>query len=284
MDLTLVVVCRDDPRVFDLLDSRDTDVPTIVSIVPNQHLEQKLGERGVTVILSIQGNVSVSYNRGINAARTSRVFIVDCDCILNPGCLELMDRLLDHALIARALIKFESSPNAFLSQHTAKMRHSHNNRIPIPAYTPGLALRKQVIERLGGYYFDERIFWASDSEFSRRVSQAGIEIAYSPEAIVIHSPISLYHEMRSAFKLGMGNRRQVRFGLRISNEDPIALIKRAVGWIILWPRKVRSQLNDPIFNVMQRAWFIMFIAGYYWAMLSDCLRSFLRPGLVKPQC
>lgn len=284
MDLTLVVVCRDDPRVFNLLDSRDIDVPTIVSIVPNQRLESRLEERGVTVIRSIPGNVSVSYNRGIIAARTSRVFLVDSDCTLNPGCLELISRLLDDAFIARAFVKFESSPSVFLSQYTARMRHSHNNRTPIPAYTPGLALRKEVATRLGGYYFDERIFWACDSEFGHRVSKARIQIAYSSEAVITHSPISLYHEMRSAFRLGMGNREQVRFGLRLSYEGPIALFKHAIGWIILWPRSVRYWLNDPVFSTMQRAWFIMFIAGYYWALILDCLKSLLQLSSVKLQC
>ena len=284
MDLTLIIACRDDPRMFDLLDSRDIDVPTIVSIVPNQQLEQKLEDRGVLIIHSVPGNVSVSYNRGIDAARTSRVFIVDSDCTLNPGCLEMINTLLDHAQVARAFVKFESSPDVLLSQHTAKMRHSHNNRIPIPAYTPGLALRKEVAARLGGHFFDERIFWASDSEFSRRLFQAGIEIAYSPEAIVTHSPISLYHEMRSAFKLGMGNREQVRFRLRASYENPVALAKRVVRWIVLWPRRTRHQWSNPTLSTMEAGWHIMFVAGYYWAMLSDCLRSLFRPRLVGPQC
>ena len=284
MDLTLIIACRDDPRIFDLLDSRDIDVPTIVSIVPNQQLEQELEGRGVSIIHSIPGNVSVSYNLGIDAARTSRVFILDSDCTLNPGCLELINRILDHALVARAFVRFESSPDVFLSQHAAKMRHSHNNRIPIPAYTPGLALRKEVASRLGGYFFDDRIFWASDSELSRRLLRAGIEIAYCPEAIVTHSPISLYHEMRSAFKLGMGNREQVRFRLRASYEDPVALTKRVVKWILLWPHRTRHQWSHPVLSTMEAGWHVMFIAGYYWAMLSYCLRSLFGQRLVGPQC
>ena len=283
MDMTLIIICRDDPHVFKLLDSRDADVRTVVSIVPNQDLEHKLRERGVEIIHSIPGNYSVSCNRGINAARTSRVFIVDSDCILNTGCIELINKLLDRTIIARALVEFESLPNV-LSQRTAKMRYSHNNRIPIPAYTPGLALRKEVAERLGGYYFDERIFWASDSEFSRRVFQAGIEIGYSSEAIVTHSPISLYHEMRSAFKLGMGNREQVRFGLRTSYENPVALLKRTVGWIMHWPFRIKSQFNDPLLHIMQRAWSIIFIAGYYWEILLNLLRSISKLSMVKLQC
>lgn len=267
MDLSLVIICCDDPHVFRTIDSVDVKVPVIVSLVPNRDLEASLRARGVKVTHSIRGNYSVSCNRGLEVVQTGRAFIVDSDCTLAPGCLTRIDALLDEAPLARAIVNFESSLQTRLSEHTARIRNLVNNRQPIPAYTPGLGFRLDIVSELGGYFFDERIFWSCDSELNRRVQRAGFPIEYSPDAVISHKPISLLHELYSGFKLGMGNRAQVKLGLRRPYENPDWIARRLVNRLKKSPILRRTcherEPEDLPTRLIRCGWKLAFHAGYY---------------------
>jgi hypothetical protein len=263
VDLSVVIICCDDPHVFATLDSIDVDVPVIVSLVPDQDLEAGLRARGVKVTHSTRGNYSISCNRGLASVQTSRAFIVDSDCTLGPGCLTRIDALLDEVPLARARVYFEATPQVRFSDRIAQLRDAVNNGLPIRAYTPGLGLHLDIAPAMGGYFFDERIFWACDSEFNHRAQQAGLRVTYSPEAIISHGPITLSHELRSAFKLGMGNRVQVKLGLRPPYENPEWLVKRTLGWLLRGPSKGKRLHLDPVRRLIHWGWTLAFYAGYY---------------------
>lgn len=261
LDLSLVIICCDDPRVFAAIDSVDADVPIIVSLVPNSDLESAISARGVTVTHSVRGNYSISCNRGLAVVDTKRAFIIDSDCILHAGCLSRIDALLNTAPLARAYVEFATTPKVHFSRLTAKFHDNINNRRPMRAYTPGLGLRIDVAQGLGGYFFDERVFWASDSELSHRVQKADLSVAYSPEAVITHAPISLTHLMHSAFRMGKGNYAQVQLGLRLPYENPTWLIRRLVRWLS------RDAIHGPRQNgamrLIQWGWTVAFYVGHY---------------------
>jgi len=266
-DLTVVIACRDDPRVFAAVASVRGEAPVVVALVPDPVLQAGLLTQGVRVVASVPGNTSVSCARGLAAVRTGRAFIIDSDCIVRPGCLARMSALLDGAVLARARVHFSSDARVRCSGRIARLRDGVNNRTPVPAYTPGLGLRLDVAPVLGGHVFDERVFWAGDSELWRRARRAGLEVAYDPEAVIEHAPISLGHEMRSAFKLGMGTRVQVRLGLRPAYESPAWLARRLLGR--LRPRRKSCPSEPPRprpapgTRLLALAWTVVYYAGYY---------------------
>lgn len=267
--LTLVIICCNDPHVLQTVASVDVDVPIIVSLVPNETLEAGLLARGARVVDSIPGNYSISCNRGLAAVATEYAFIVDSDCTLEPGCLAKIEQLLDEAPLARAHVRFVVDLAIAHSDRTATLQGRANNRTPVPAYTPGLGLRLSIAEAIGGYFFDERVFWACDSEMNRRIQKAGLTIAYCPEAVITHGPISVTHAMRSAFKLGMGNRAQAKLGLRPPYESPDWLLRRFLGWLRRgMPRPARSQ-DALALRFLSRASLCAYYLGYY--------RVFFRP-------
>jgi hypothetical protein len=262
MDLTVVIVCGYDPRVFDCIASLDVDVPVVVSLVPNSGLEDRLKSMGVHVIASVKGNYSISCNRGLDAVETSAAIIVDSDCILEKSCVERIANALDTNPLARATICFQSSPNVLASHWTSLLRNSVNNRQPVPAYTPGLGLRMSIVDKIGGYFFNERIFWGGDSEFGHRVQRAGLDIGFDPQAIVDHAPISLWHELRSGYKLGQGNWIQTNLGLRPGYETPLWLMRRFFGWL-RGKNKASRTLQEWPLRLLASAWWCTYYAGYY---------------------
>jgi len=264
-EITVVIICCDDDRVFRTIASVDRDVPVIVSLVPNAILEFRLREAGVQIVLSQRGNYSTSCNRGLAAVETKYAFIVDSDCVLHPGCLEEITTQLRESPLARAQVNFQSRSDIYLSKEIADWHSKTNNRLPIRAYTPGLGLRLDISPLLGGYFFDERIFWSCDSEFSYRVQRVGLNVTYSESAIISHAAISFPHFISSAFKLGMGTRAQVILGLRPGYENPDWIIRRFLFRI----NPVRRKEHNQVINMLKlnfflkTVWTVSFYFGYY---------------------
>ena len=268
MNLSLVIACRDDPHILKLMETIDVDLPVIVSLVPNEELERELRALGVTVVTSVSGNISISYARGLAAADTESAFIVDSDCLLGPGCLSTVNELLEEAPLARARVEFASTPNIRFSDKIARMRSLDSNTPPLPAWTPGLGLRLEIKHVLGGHFYDERVCWASGAEIDRRVKRANLNVAYSPEAYIVHGPISLSHELRSGYKMGMGTRAQIKLGLCAPDEEPsFGVIKRLIGavWDIMTKGRTADDLpdDDLATRLIRWAWKVAFHIGYY---------------------
>jgi len=217
-DITVAITCGGDPRVLRALASVPAGVPIVVSLTPSPDLRAKLVDAGVEVVDSVLGNISVSHNLELSRVRTRHVFWLDSDCVLQPGCLEKVNAALADAPFARARVKFASSRAVWGSRATAYLRELSNNRTPPPAYTPGLGARVGLEQDLGGWYFDERVPWTEDSELGHRLERLGFSLAWADDAIVVHDPISVGHEIRSAFRIGRGVRTQVDAGLRPPHE------------------------------------------------------------------
>lgn len=266
-EISVVIICCDDERVFKAIASVDLGVPVIVSLVPNVTLEKRLQEAGIRVVLSQRGNYSISCNRGLSAVETKYAFIIDSDCTLHSGCLDEINDLLRKSPLARARVSFQCQPRNLLSKGIGEWHSKTNNRLPIRAYTPGLGMRLDIISLIGGYFFDERIFWSGDSEFSYRVQRMGLKIAYSEKAIVHHDTISFLHFIKSGYKLGMGTYAQVKLGLRVGYESPEWIIRRLLYSINPFRKKERNQDNGMVKqNVfLKTVWTVVFYCGYYSA-------------------
>lgn len=268
MELTLVIVCCDDPRVIKAIHSVDRPIPVVVSLVPNESLEKAIIACQAKVVHSVRGNYSVSVNRGLAAVETPAAFIIDSDCILAPGTLEMIARLLDEAPLGRARIAFDSDPSVRLSPDIAKLRAATNNRRPIRPYTPGLGLRLDLKQKLGGHFFDERIPWTGDSEFSHRVAHAGLPVAYAENAVVHHAPISLRHEIRSGFAIGNGSHVVVELGLRPPWEHPTWLLRRLAAYLLGKTTPVHRPQLGLNARLISLVWTASYYIGYYRRFIS----------------
>lgn len=263
--LSVVIICCDDERVFQAIDSVDPGISVIVSLVPNDSLEERLQETRVQVVLSQRGNYSTSCNRGLTAVKTKYAFIMDSDCVLQPGCLTEITKLLALAPLARARLDFEFQADRFMSKKIAEWHFKTNNRLPIRAYTPGLGLRVDIRPVIGDFFFDERIFWSGDSEFHYRVKKAGLTIEYAECAALTHGPISFRHFLKSGFKLGMGTRAQVKLGLRLGYESPNWIVRRFLFRINPSRKKNHLQTSEQAKQdwFLTTVWTISFYLGYY---------------------
>lgn len=69
-------------------------------------------------------------------------------------------------------------------------------------YTPGLAFKMSIKNKIGGYYFDNKVAWADDSEFSNRVEANGLKTHVEKRANLFHPPVDMSHDLAGAFLFG----------------------------------------------------------------------------------
>jgi glycosyltransferase involved in cell wall biosynthesis len=267
---TLVLICGNDPHIFECLNSIDIDLPVIVSLAPHTQLISKIKTYKVHVVVNHEndaGNYSIACNRGLSKVLTPKAIIADSDCTFEKGCLQRLISDLDQHPITRAKIIFKSSPHVIASNWIAKLRDSVNNRQPLPAYTPGLGIQMNIVSVIGGYFFDERIFWGGDSEFNHRIQKAGLDIGFDPNAKLFHEPISLVHEIRSGYKFGKGNWVQYKIGIRPPYETPIWLLRRMFHKIRTQSKDVKQDNAAWQINWLRFLWTCAYYFGFYTASL-----------------
>lgn len=266
MNLTVIINCYNDPCVFHCIDSIDENVEIIVILVENKEIQQQLENKGIRYILTEKGNYSVNCNIGIKNALYDNIFIVDSDCIFAMGCLKLSYRLSDKYKLVRSRIEFLYE-NKFFSKAIATLRSDINNDIPIKAYTPGLLINRSIKNKLNGYFFDESISWASDSEFNYRVKRAGIIIGFTPESVIYHQPITLFHEIRSGYRLGRGQGLIVKKGKRENFETPLMVLKKFISGAIFQNYRAVYRRSGWKGLVLMYFWDIAYYIGFYTSLI-----------------
>lgn len=75
-----------------------------------------------------------------------------------------------------------------------------------------MAFRKNIVDQIDGYYFDEQINWTEDYDFDARVRKANLSIGYDDSARVVHPALSLYGDLKSSYNYGKGQARGVQLG------------------------------------------------------------------------
>jgi GT2 family glycosyltransferase len=126
-------------------------------------------------------------------------------------------------------------------------------------------VRLDIVDRIGGHFFDERVFWSGDSEMNRRIGRAGLGVVQVSGAVLHHGPISFKHELQSGFQLGMSSRAEVDHGLREPYEQPRRLAGGALWWLHhKAPEIARAPFHDPMGRILRAGWKSMFLAGYYF--------------------
>lgn len=224
-DITVVIASSEDEAVFNCIDSVRDEARIAVSLTPYTPIETRLSNMSIPFVVVPRGNLGVTFNAGIELATTNKVIVMTDDAMFKPGAIEKLAEGLEQYDACKARLSFQYDDAHPLSAVVASARDFINSS-PTRVFTPGLALRKDIRDQMGGHFFNEQVRWAEDSEFSYRFHNNGLSFGYIKDAVVTHPAVSLRHDLRGAFLIGLSKRRAVDLGLRKGDEDLIPTLKR----------------------------------------------------------
>ncbi len=175
--------------------------PEFISWLERSVRNRKRKEEDCVIVETPKTGLGHAYNLGIDRCRTEYVLLMDSDCTFSPGCINTLLNALSEAALSKGFVRFLYSDP--LSKTVAKLRH-HTTSSFVNAYSPPLAFSKTVVRHYLNFFFHEELAWSEDFDFNLRVQKANLKIAYRPEAVVFHPPISLFEDLRSASNYGFG--------------------------------------------------------------------------------
>lgn len=202
MDLSVVIRCGDDWRVFDCIKSIDESVEIIVALSENPDLQKELESLGIRYCVTPRRNLSVTSNMGIAKASFEKVVITDSDTVFEPGCIRNLYHALDEFSIVRARLRFTSDQSGITSRIVAEARDYVNSLRLV--YTPGVAIRKDVVAELGGFVFNDIVPYAVDADLNFRIKASKTRVKFADQAVLNHCAESYRHDLKAAYRIGIG--------------------------------------------------------------------------------
>ncbi len=146
-------------------------------------------------------------NIGIANTMYNKVIITDSDTTFEPGCIRELYRSLENYPIVRAHLRFATDSGRLFSRIIASAR-DYVNSMPL-VYTPGVALRKDVVACIGGFMFNDVVPYAVDADLNYRVKSLDIQVKFADQAVVNHCAESVKHDLKAAYRIGWGSVRPV---------------------------------------------------------------------------
>lgn len=211
-DLTIVIPVRDDVRIGRCLASIDDRhvKPLVVMNDPSDEVQSIVHNVGCDSLTLPTANGPAACETGIQAADTDFVLMMDSDCVFNRGTLAQFRDAMGSADFVRGITLFRH--HTTLQRVIAKSRTRHTN-MPRMVFKVPLLFDRRVIDRIGGYVFDQRLSWTEDFDLTMRVHLAGASVRQLHNAIVIHDSLTVRRDLTSAFRYGQGHRSGVHLGL-----------------------------------------------------------------------
>ena len=184
---------------------------------------------------------------------------MDSDARFAPGSIRKLREALLTNIVAKPSIRFET--DGYLSEVISRGRYAFNNRSDF-ATCPGLAVRRAELTEACGQIFNPLIRWTEDADLNFRMKKYGIELAFVPDAEIVHGPVNLSHELRAAFKYGIGKRLSVEHtpGRETPEEFPECVINAFTS-----PLRIRENLKSSGFAglLLDTVWQGIYLAGYH---------------------
>ena len=201
--ISILIRAGNDDSVFDCIASIKKTAPNSkikVSVLANKALEKGIAKLRIKYCVVPKGNISLTTNKGLELIKGDKVLITDSDTIFDKNCINLLDKALGKYEVVKPQIIFKNngSITSILIANLRKYFNSKNNKM----FTPGLAFRMSIKNKVGGYYFDNKVTWSEDSEFSNRVELAKLKTFVEKRARLFHPPVSLRHDLGGAFLIG----------------------------------------------------------------------------------
>lgn len=264
MDLSIVIRCGDDDRIFDCIQSIDEDVHIIVSTSENPRFQSKLEFRGINYCLSPRGNLSKVSNIGFDNAIHDRVIITDSDTIFEKGSIKKMYLALDDYEVVRAKLKFRINKDKIFSRIVAEAR-DYVNSLPL-VYTPGVGIKRSITGKIGGFLFNDPVPFAVDADLNYRIKHARIPVKYLDNAILYHDVESIRHDIKAAYRIGNGCMTSAIFlSEQIHNNEihPRKIVRELKGVKRSYLGDVARKKGAVVFTY-QLLWDLLFNLGKNW--------------------
>ncbi len=211
--LTVIIPLKDDPRILSAIASLPKDGIEILAVFnnnPSANLQSAVQKTGARVLCVDTAKLSVARNEGIRHSRSDSILFLDSDCRAGEDCVGAVQAALKHFPVVKPLLVYDA--HSWETRITAKVRQYTTVRTSLPLLP--LAFRKDIVEAVGGYYFDERLAWGEDWDFAERIAATHPMIPLLEEATIVHEALSFRDDLRSAAKIGNGRSLQVEHGLQ----------------------------------------------------------------------
>ena len=244
--LSVLIRAGGDDRVFDCIASIKKTAPNSkikISILANKALEKRVAKLHIKFCVVPRGNASLTTNKGLELVKDSRVLITDSDTVFDTNCIKLLNKALEKYDVVKPQIVFKNN-GSFTSTIVANLRKYFNSRDK-KMFTPGLAFKMSIKSKIGGYYFDNKVVWGEDSEFSNRVERAKLRTSVVNKARLFHPPVSLRHDLGGAFLIGA------------KKPENKSLVKIVI-------KRFKT-----LYEILRNFGFPTFIYGFVWYILFD---------------
>lgn len=224
--VSIVVPCKDDARVVDMAKTVDYPAAEVLVVFngstprfQDETMRQlRLLPLRIRAVSLPHANLAAALERGTREACYDLVLYMDSDCLFAEGTVQRFVKAAEHGEATLGVFKgevlFDAGPTR-ISTTIAKTRAHHTSE-KLTAYKPPLLLPKRILEHIGGYAFDERLLWREDSDLDWRIRQAGIAIVAVEGAVILHGPLHLKADLRSAFRYGIGLARARRLHIHLT--------------------------------------------------------------------
>src|SRR3989344_1657459 len=161
--ISVIIRCGDDSRVFDCINSIKKSIlndrlEIIVALTPNLQIQNQLNQININYCIATRFNIAASANIGIGKCFGDKIIITDSDTIFEPTTVQLLSDALNIYEIVKPKIIFKSIQGSILSKLVSNLRSVFNDSEKM--YTPGVSFRREIISKIGNYYFDESVPWS----------------------------------------------------------------------------------------------------------------------------
>ena len=247
---------------------------------PQDIIDQYRNRLDVELLGQEKAGPAVARNAGARRARHEYVAFTDDDCAPHPEWL----RELASAFRARPETMLGGSTTNALegnlfaeaSQELVSYLYEYFNAAPNVRFltSNNMALPADLFLELGGFSASFPVAAAEDRDLCDRWLNAGGELGYAPDAIVLHShELGLASFWRQHFGYGRGahgyHRRRARRGSKPVRLEPV----RFYTGLLAYPLKQRRGLASPAISVLLFLSQVANAAGYFYEKALSPWRS-----------
>lgn len=260
MNISIIVPLSSDIKIKECLDSIDERVEVILSLnKPSKkilNLIKKLREEHQDLKIKVCSieylSIAGAYNNGIRHSSFENILLMDSDCVFKKRCIRRLYNNFNNNYLSKGKVVFRHSN--WLEKIIAHAREFHTSDF-VNAYSPPLIFKKDIISKIGGYYFHPALCWMEDGEFDLRVRRAGLKISYDSKAKIYHRSLSLRRDFYSAFMYGVG--RRIGTILKI-DKKPSGFVKSFNKYLITGAKKKGLSVGVYLYF-----WRLILLFGYY---------------------
>ncbi len=251
LPISVIIPVCDDFRVLDCIDSIDANLEIIVVLNGeyDKKIESELKKRKIKILKMKKFSFSRFYNLGIRNSSYNLIFFMDADCIFEKHTLFKLYKKTKKYDIVKGKVIF--SFDSLISKIIAKAREFTTSDFP-NLYIPGVIFKKKVFEKIG--LFNTEIDHAADAEMADRIEREKISWGYLPNAKIIHAPLNIKDDLRSAFNYGSGRKQKHLFQKKEKNPN---FLRGFLKYLIEGTRR-----KGLIVGIYLSIWYLFFFLGY----------------------